>query len=114
MPLSPHTRFDIAKEKLWKSMALRDRRVLMAILAHGSDNPLIVSDVIIIPALGSQATIHHSLMSLVKSEHLKFSSSSEFGRSKFISLTNKSNILFKKLNKLFLACAMKHRTNNDF
>lgn len=105
MPLTPHTLFSIAKEKLWKGMPFRERRVLMAVLANGPESLFKVTDLLKLSALGSQATIHVSLTNLIASGHLKYSSMPEFRHSKFISLTGISNTLFKKLNTLFIACA---------
>lgn len=105
MSLTPHTRFNVAKEKLWKDMPFRERRVLMAVLTQGSESLFKVSDLINLSALGSQATIHASLTSLIKSGHLKYSFISGFRHSKFISLTKTSSTLFSKLDTLFIACA---------
>ena len=100
-----YTRFAVAKQKLWKGMPDRESRVLKAILAQDANNPLMVKDLIKISALGSRATIHAALTSLVNSGHLKHSTLHADGRSKFINLTPLSKTLFKKLNLLFLACA---------
>lgn len=101
----PYTRFAVAKEKLWKGMPDREIRVLKTILAQDPNNPLMVKDLINTSALGSPATIHAALTSLVNSGHLKHATLPSAGRSKFIYLTPISKTLFKKLNLLLLACA---------
>ena len=104
MPLTPHTRFNLSQEKLWGSMPFRERRVLMVVLAQGTDNLFKVSDLTNLSALGSQITIHTCLNRLIESGHLKHSSNPGFGATKFITLTRTSKTLFIKLNRLFLRC----------
>ena len=108
MHTTPYTRFSVAKEKLWNGMPFRDRLVLKAVLAQGSEDLFKVSDLMILQALGSPATIHSALMNLIGSGHLQQSTSPQSGRSKFISLTKTSNTLFKKLNNLLIASATKY------
>ena len=107
MHQTPHTLFSIAKEKLWKGMPFRERRVLMAVVAHGPDSLFKVTDLINFSALGSPATVHKALNNLIESGHLKHSITADFGRSKFITLSKSSNALFIKLDALFIACATK-------
>ena len=102
MPLSPYVRFTVSKEKLWKGMPSRERRVLKAVLIHGPVNLLTVSGLISLSSLGSPLTIHICLKRLIESGHLKYSTNPIYGVCKFISLTTTSNILFRKLNTLML------------
>jgi len=83
----------------------KQSRVLKAILLQDANNPLKVMDLINTSALGSPATIHAALTSLVNSGHLKHSTLLIAGRSKFINLTPLSKTLFNKLNILLLNCA---------
>lgn len=85
-------------------MPFSERRVLMIVLAHGTDNLFKVSVLTNLSALGSQVTIHTCLKRLIESGHLKHSLNQGYGATKFITLTRTSKILFIKLNELFLKC----------
>jgi DNA-binding MarR family transcriptional regulator len=104
----PYAHFAVAKEKLWKGMPLRERQIIKMILVHDPENPLKVTDLINLPALGSPATIHKSLNNLIDSGYLKYFTTSNSSRAKFITLSKKSTTLFKKLNETLVECASIH------
>jgi len=105
MTLSPYHRFAIEKEKLWKDLPERERRILVEILGQDTQNPMRVMDIILCANLGSQATIHASLTNLQKAGYLRYTSYKADGRSKFITLSPKSVSLFKRLDRLLVACS---------
>jgi len=105
MSLSPYRRFIVENEKVWKDMPERERKILVEILGQDIDNPMRVMDIILCANLGSQATIHAALTNLQKAGYLRYTSYKADGRSKFITLTPKSVSLFKRLDKLMIACS---------
>ena len=104
----PYAYFTITKEKLWKGMPFRERQIIKMILVQCPENPLKVTDLISIPTLGSPATVHSALKSLIESGHLEYFTLPNSSRSKFITLTKKSTTLFKKLNETLVECASIH------
>ena len=104
--LSPYHRFAVQKEKLWKDMPDRERKILEEILGQDPENQMRVMDIILRTNLGSQATIHAALTNLQKTGYLRYTSYAVSGRSKFITLAPKSISLFKRLNKLFITCSL--------
>jgi DNA-binding MarR family transcriptional regulator len=106
--MTPYAHFAVAKEKLWKGMPFRERQIIKMILVHGPENPLKVSDLISIPTLGSPATVHSALKSLIESGYLKCFTTPNSRRGKFIILTKKSTTLVKKLNETLLECTSIH------
>lgn len=108
MHTTPYAYFSVTKEKLWKGMPFRERQIVKMILVHGPENPLKVSDLISIPTLGSPATVHSALKSLIESGYLKYFTTPNSSRSKFIALTKKSTALIKKINETLLECASIH------
>ena len=105
MTLSPYHQFVIQKEKVWKDLPERERKILVEILGQDIKNPMRVMDIILCASLGSQATIHAALTNLQKAGYLRYTSYRADGRSKFISLAPKSVSLFKRLDKLMIACS---------
>jgi len=95
MHTTPYTHFAVAKEKLWKGMPFRERQIIKMILVHDPENPLKVTDIINLQALGSPATIHKSLNNLIDSGYLKYFTTSNSRRAKFITLRKKT-LLFSK------------------
>jgi DNA-binding MarR family transcriptional regulator len=108
MYTTPYAYFAVTKEKLWKGMPFRERQIMKMILVHDPENPLKVSDLISIPTLGSPATVHSALKSLIESGYLKYFTISHSSRGKFIALTKKSTTLFKKLNETLIECVSIH------
>ncbi len=104
--LSPYHRFAVQKEKLWKDMPDRERKILLAILGQDPENQMRVMDIILCAHLGSQATIHAALTNLHNAGYLRYTSYTVSGRSKFITLAPKSLTLFKSLNKLLMTCSL--------
>jgi hypothetical protein len=105
MKLSPYHRFAIEKEKLWKGLPERERRILVEILGQDIRTPMRVMDIILCANLGSQATIHAALTNLQRAGYLRYTSYKADGRSKFITLSPMSVSLFKRLDKLLVACS---------
>ena len=108
MHTTPYAHFSVANEKLWKGIPFRERQIVKVILVNNPENPLKVSDLISIRILGSPATVHSALKSLIDSGYLEYFTIPNSSRNKYIALTKKSTTLFRKLNETLIKYASIH------
>ena len=104
MPNRPYLQFITQAERIWGDIPHRERLVLNAVLKHSASRSelLRVMDLINLSAIGSPATIHGAIKRLEVGHYLKLAAITGDQRIKVISLTSKSQALFKRLDRLVL------------
>ena len=102
MPNRPYLQFITQAERIWGDIPHRERLVLNAVLKHSASRLelLRVMDLINLSAIGSPATIHGAIKRLEVGHYLKLAAIKGDQRIKAVSLTPKSLVLFKRLDKL--------------
>ena len=87
-------------EKVWDGLPYRERQILCAVLQHDAQTKQNITVLIQRSEFGSQATLHAAVQRLIRADLLTTTSPITNTRAKYVSLTTKSNNLFKKLEKV--------------
>ena len=111
VPNRPYLQFITQTERIWGEMPCHERLVLIAVLKHSTTRSelLRAMDLINLSEIGSPATIHGAIKRLKVGHYLKLTAITGDQRIKAVSFTSKSQMLFKRLERL-VAESIRHKS----